>query len=191
MYLLGNQGLWFFVAAVAGALTLGELRLALLLANPALLIYLAAQTILVPTITRDGATRQHLLRYLAITMAGGLILFIAAAVIVLPILRHVGAITAPVSGVLIGLTICFVMASAPYVITASVLRAKRHGAGFLTMRAIATAITLLVAIVGVARLGAQAAMAGLALGTACAAALGVWLSIRWLSTTNNDSTTAA
>jgi len=189
MYLLGNQGLWFFVAAVAGAQVLGELRLALLLANPALLVYLAAQTILVPTITRDGATRRHLFTYVGIAIVAGLALFITAAVIVLPILRQVGSITTTTSSTLVWLTTCYVVASAPYVITASVLRAKRHGAGFLTMRAITTAITLVVAFIGVSASGAQAAMAGLALGTTCAAALGLWLATRWLSTTSGSQPT--
>ena len=181
LYLLGNQGLWFFVAAVAGSQTLGVLRLALLLANPALLIYLAAQTILVPTITRDGAHGKNLVTYVGIALVAGLALFAGATVIVLPILRHVGAVTAPISSALMWLTVGFVAASAPYVITASLLRAKRHGQGFLMMRAIATFVTLVIAVAGIESWGASAAMAGLFMGTACAAVLGLWLSTRWLS----------
>jgi O-antigen/teichoic acid export membrane protein len=186
LYLLGNQGLWFFVAAVAGSQTLGVLRLALLLANPALLIYLAAQTILVPTITRDGARGKNLVTYIGIALVAGLALFAGAALIVLPILRHVGAVTAPISPALMWLTTGFVAASAPYVITASLLRAKRHGRGFLTMRAIATFVTLVIAVAGIQSWGASAAMAGLFTGTAGAAALGLWLSTRWLSLLGDD-----
>ncbi len=175
MYLLGNQGLWFFVAASAGTETLGVLRLALLLANPALLIYLAAQTILVPAITRQGVTAPHLLRYAAIASAVGLALFGIAAIVVLPLLRHVGAISAPTPPALLWLTIAYVVASAPYVITASLLRAKRHGRGFLVMRATTTVLTLAIAVLGVTRWGANAAMAGLAVGTICAAIIGIRL----------------
>ncbi|MEI6231274.1 MAG: hypothetical protein WCP81_11110 [Actinomycetes bacterium] len=187
LYLLGNQGLWFFVAAAAGTQTLGVLRLALLLANPALLVYLAAQTVLVPTITREGANATNLAKYVGFAIVAGLALFFAASLIVLPILRHVGAVTAPISTPLIWLTACYVAASAPYVITASLLRAKRHGRGFLSMRAIATALTLLTAVVGVQSWGASAALAGLALGTACAAAIGLWLSTKWLGTVDQGS----
>ena len=175
MYLLGNQGLWFFVAATAGTQTLGILRLALLLANPALLVYLAAQTILVPAITREGVTAPHLLRYTAIASTVGLALFGIASVIVLPLLRHVGAISAPTPPALLWLTSAYVVASAPYVITASLLRAKRHGRGFLVMRSTTTGLTLLIAVLGVSHWGANAAMAGLAVGTICAAFIGMWL----------------
>ena len=181
LYLAGNQGLWFYVAAVAGSQTLGVLRLALLLANPALLVYLAAQTILVPTITRQGATASRLITYVGIAIVAGLGLFLVAALIVLPILRHVGTISGPTSPTLFWLTIAYVVASAPYVITASLLRAKRHGTGFLTMRALTTAITLLVAVVGISAWGAEAAMAGLALGTTVAACIGLWIASRWLA----------
>ena len=190
MYLLGNQGLWFFVAAVAGSETLGVLRLALLLANPALLIYLAAQTILVPAITRQGVTAPHLLRYTSIAGLVGLALFAISALIVLPLLRHVGAISAPTPPGLLWLTIAYVVASAPYVITASLLRAKRHGRGFLIMRATTTVITLLVAAVGVSRWGANAAMAGLAIGTVGAALIGVRLATTWLRDDDSSATSS-
>jgi O-antigen/teichoic acid export membrane protein len=180
LYLLGNQGLWFLIAAVAGAQTLGVFRLALLLANPALLVYLATQTTLVPTITREGVTTAHLLRYTAMASAVGISLFAIAAAIVLPLLRHTGAITAPTPASLIWLTVAYVVASAPYVITASLLRAKRHGSGFLLMRATSTAITIAVAVVWISTWGANAAMAGSAAGTLCAALLGIRLATTWL-----------
>jgi O-antigen/teichoic acid export membrane protein len=180
LYLLGNQGLWFLIAAVAGAQTLGVFRLALLLANPALLVYLATQTTLVPAITREGVTTAHLLRYTAMASAVGISLFAIAAAIVLPLLRHTGAITAPTPASLIWLTVAYVVASAPYVITASLLRAKRHGSGFLLMRATSTAITIAVAVVWISTWGANAAMAGSAAGTLCAALLGIRLATTWL-----------
>ena len=180
LYLLGNQGLWFFIAAAAGSETLGVFRLALLLANPALLIYLAAQTILVPAITRQGVSAGHLLRYTAVAMGAGLALLFVSAVIVLPLLRAVGAITATASPSLIWLTVLYVAASAPYVITASLLRAKRHGTGFLLMRGVAAAVTLTIAVIGITHWGATAAMAGLALGTLSAAAIGVRLATQWV-----------
>jgi hypothetical protein len=112
--------------------------------------------------------------------AVGISLFAIAAAIVLPLLRHTGAITAPTPASLIWLTVAYVVASAPYVITASLLRAKRHGSGFLLMRATSTAITIAVAVVWISTWGANAAMAGSAAGTLCAALLGIRLATTWL-----------
>lgn len=178
LYLLGNQGLWVLLAAVAGAAALGSFRLALLVANPALLAYLAAQTVLVPLLARRGdRTLRMVLRAVVAVTAVGLVVLAVTALVALPLLRLVGIGQGELSVGLTVATVCYVVFSAPYVVLASALRARWAGRAFLGMRLTTTAAAVAVALLLVGPAGATGVMVAMALGVA-AALLPGWLRVR-------------
>lgn len=178
LYLLGNQGLWVLLAAVAGASALGSFRLALLIANPALLVYLAAQTVLVPLLARRGdRSMRTMVRAAVGVTAAGLVVLAVTALVALPLLRAVGIGQGEVAAALMVATVCYVAFSAPYVVLASTLRARWAGRAFLGMRVTTTATAVVVALVLVGPAGATGVMVAMAAGVAAALVPG-WLRVR-------------
>lgn len=175
LYLLGNQGLWVLLAAVAGAATLGSFRLALLIANPALLVYLAAQTVLVPVLARRGGrSLATMVRATVGVAAVGMLVLVLTAVAALPLLRVVGIGQGEVAAGLMVATVCYVAFTAPYVVLASTMRARWAGRAFLGMRITSTTVAVVVsvlALAGDATDDSVAVMAAMAAGVGAAVVL--------------------
>ena len=173
LYLAGNQGLWFLVAALAGTQVLGTFRLALLIANPSLLAYLAAQTMLVPALSRRVVSPRRILGLAGLCALAGLAILAVTLILVLPLLRSAGIAEGATSAALILATIVYVAVSGPYVIAASVLRARRRGLSFLSMRAASTLVAVAFSAIWVSRYGATGTMSAMACGVGSAIVVGL------------------
>lgn len=142
MYLASNQWLWFWMSATAGSAALGAYRVAALVANPVMLLFLASQTLIIPGVARRGHIPRRALAYLAgLPFVGAAATAVLAAAFTV-VARHTG-----VAGDDVALTTwlaagLFVMAGGLAGPVAALMRGLRHGRQLVVSRAASTALTV-------------------------------------------------
>lgn len=146
MYLASNQWLWFWVSATSGDAALGAYRVALLAANPAMLMFLATQTLIIPGVTRRGHVPRWGFGAIAALPVAGVALTAALAVGLTQIAAHTEFASGEVSvstWVAAGLYVASGGVAGPL---AAVMRALRRGRRLVMSRAISTLVTIVCAL---------------------------------------------
>lgn len=142
MYLASNQWLWFWMAATAGDEALGVYRLATLVANPAMLLFLGAQTLIIPVIARRGALPRREAALLGLLPVVGLM---STAVLGLIVIEFQGVFEISSGQLTAGIwaaTAAYVLAGGVAGPMAAVLRGHRLGRRLVVSRAASVAVTL-------------------------------------------------
>ncbi len=146
MFLASNQWLWFWVSVTGGAAALGVYRVALIAANPAMLLFLGAQTLIIPGVARRGHVPRWALGILAVLPFAGVAVTAVLALALVTVGAHTELASADVSAGTWAAAGFYVAAGGIAGPVAAMMRGLHLGRTLVASRAAATVTTIVCAL---------------------------------------------